>query len=90
MGTLSSDRAQYPILNLTVGGEAIEVCDTTRGRQYLPVVALRVATAKNPTYFCILSDGECINCCVKRAMSSNIRPALVIANIGNNDYELSV
>jgi len=89
IGTISSDRAQYPILNLTVDGEDIEVCDTTRGGQYLPVVALRVATAKNPTYFCILSNGECINCCVKRVMSSNIRPALVIANIGNNDYESS-
>ncbi|PMD13845.1 hypothetical protein NA56DRAFT_694551 [Hyaloscypha hepaticicola] len=48
IGTISSDRAQYPILNLTVDGESIEVCDTTRGGQYLPIVVLRVATAKNP------------------------------------------
>ena len=85
MGTISSDRAEYPILNLKVGCEAIEVCDTVRGGEYLQAVALRIATAKSPSYFCILSDGECIDCCLRKAINSGIRPALVIANIGNND-----
>jgi hypothetical protein len=85
MGTSSSDRTEYPILNLKVGCEAIEVCDTIRGGEYLQAVALRIATAKSPSYFCILSDGECIDCCLRKAINSGIRPALVIANIGNND-----
>lgn len=85
MGTFSSDRGEYPILNLIVGCETIEVCDTIRGGKYLQAVALRIATAKSPPYFCILSDGECIDCCLRKAINSESRPALVIANVGYND-----
>jgi hypothetical protein len=86
MGTISSDCAQYPILNLTVGGEAIEVCDTTRGGQYLPVVALRVATAKSFLFLHSLRWRVYQLLCKE----GNELGYLVITNIGNNDHELSV
>ncbi|KAF2253854.1 hypothetical protein BU26DRAFT_230812 [Trematosphaeria pertusa] len=84
MGAISCDNAEYPILKLTVDGEVIEVCDAARSGDYLRAVALSIATGKNPTYFCILSDGECIDCCLGKAVNQSIRPALVIANVGRS------
>lgn len=84
MGAVSVDRADYPILHLKLGGESIEVCDTSQGGEYLRAVALRVATALSPIYSCILlSDGQCFDCCLRKALNTDERPALVIASIGD-------
>ncbi|KAF1951012.1 hypothetical protein CC80DRAFT_496304 [Byssothecium circinans] len=89
IGGISCDRAEYPILKLSMDGETIQVCDTTNGGEYLRAVALRVATEKNPPYFCLLSDGRCIDCCIGTVVNQNIRPALVIANVGNATWSNS-
>ncbi|KAF2687009.1 hypothetical protein K458DRAFT_386968 [Lentithecium fluviatile CBS 122367] len=86
MGPVSCDRAQYPILKLTTDAEIVEVCDTTKDGEYFRVVALRVATAKNPFYFCVLTDEECVDCCLAVVVNHDIRLALIIANVGNVNW----
>lgn len=82
---ISCDMTEYPVLNIIYKGEAIAIVVTTKGGKYLRSVALGIATNKNPVFSCILSDGECADCCLAKVKDSNVRPALIIANVGNKD-----
>lgn len=64
---------------------AITICDTSHGGEYLRAAALRIATAKLQQYHYILSDTQCIDCCLREAVVSNRTPVLVIADVGKED-----
>lgn len=84
---ITCDRTEDPILKLSMDGDSIDVCNAANSNDILRVIALHVATVKNPTYFCVLSDEECIECCLETAINQDIRPVLVISNVGNVDWD---
>jgi hypothetical protein len=75
---LPSNFEMEPLAKLTIDGKTVYSSGGNDYNDYRRVASLMIAASAWPKYYCILTDHQCIYCCLQAALVVGQEPVLIL------------